>query len=366
MTVGFYDSIKEKLVEGRYVTLEHLAPYLKRLPGKAKLTDIGKSVLGKEIYAINLGKGKCRILMWSQMHGNESTTTKAILDLINYLCSSQGAHNILENCTLTIVPILNPDGAAGYTRVNANAIDLNRDAKELSQPESRSLLELYQAFEPDFCFNLHDQRTLYNVGNSSKPATLSFLAPAHDQQRSISPSRAVSMQLIAGINKKLQTIIPGQVGRYDDGFNPNCVGDGFQMLGTPTLLFEAGHFQGDYQRERTRELVFISLLEAIELIANDTIESHLLDDYFLIPENNKLFFDILVRNAQLINPKFTNHPQVGINYKEVLNDNSISFVPELSESGELNANFGHSTLDCALESDLKQLQNLPEVYKLLI
>jgi hypothetical protein len=39
--------------------------------------------------------------------------------------------------------------------------------------------------------------------------------------------------------------IPGQVSRFDDGFNINCIGDKFQSH-VPTILFEAGHFQDDY------------------------------------------------------------------------------------------------------------------------
>jgi hypothetical protein len=46
----------------------------------------------------------------------------------------------------------------------------------------------------------------------------------------------------------LQRYIPGQIGRFDDSFNLNC-GDTFQAMGVPTLLFEAGHFEGDYQRK---------------------------------------------------------------------------------------------------------------------
>jgi len=108
--------------------------------------------------------------MWSQMHGNESTTTKAVIDLLNYLKhDSVNALEIANQCTLKIIPILNPDGARDYTRVNANQIDLNRDAQDLTQPESRILKEEYDYFRPDFCFNLHDQRTIFNVGKTNKP-----------------------------------------------------------------------------------------------------------------------------------------------------------------------------------------------------
>ena len=126
--------------------------------------------------------------------------------------------------------MLNPDGAKLYTRENANKIDLNRDSKDLSQPESRVLRETFENFKPDFCYNLHDQRTIFGVGSTGKPATLSFLAPAYNEEREVNESRLKAINLIAGINDVLQKYIPGQVGRFDDSFNINCIGDTFQLF----------------------------------------------------------------------------------------------------------------------------------------
>jgi len=113
------------------------------------------------IYKFQTGTGKIKILLWSQMHGNESTTTKALIDFLNLLNGdSDLAKKLLEKFTFCCIPMLNPDGAKLYTRENANKVDLNRDSKDLSQPESRVLRETFEHFEPDFCFNLHDQRTI--------------------------------------------------------------------------------------------------------------------------------------------------------------------------------------------------------------
>lgn len=59
--------------------------------------------------------------------------------------------------------MLNPDGAEAYTRVNGNNIDLNRDAVARKAKESKLLRTALEAFKPQFCFNLHDQRTIFNV-----------------------------------------------------------------------------------------------------------------------------------------------------------------------------------------------------------
>ena len=79
------------------------------------------------------------------------------------------------------------------------------------------------------------------------------------------------MSIINAINSVLQLYLPNQVGRYDDSFNPNCVGDQFQILGVPTVLFEAGHYPGDYSREQTRKYIALSLFTAIECIAENKV-----------------------------------------------------------------------------------------------
>ncbi|WP_309597383.1 M14 family zinc carboxypeptidase [Flavobacterium davisii] len=173
--MDFYLKYKEKSISGRYLTNTHLERVLKELSPRFQKTILGQSVEGRPIYSVTFGTGTTKIFMWSQMHGNESTTTKALFDFFKFLDSNDSlAKAIAEACTLFIIPIVNPDGAAAYTRVNANQIDLNRDSVALTQPESQILRKVFQEFKPDFCFNLHDQRTIFGVGNLDKPATISF------------------------------------------------------------------------------------------------------------------------------------------------------------------------------------------------
>lgn len=354
-----YADFKVAQIQGRYVTHTHIMEYMKSLTAPYHLETLGASVKGNPIYGVTIGNGPKRILMWSQMHGNESTTTKAVLDLINYLKLELGiTRNILQHFTLKIIPILNPDGAKAYTRVNANQIDLNRDARDLTQPESKLLKWVYEDFEPDFCFNLHDQRTIFNVGETEKPATVSFLAPAFDEQRNVSHARLKSMQLIAAMNKKLQEHIPGQVGRYDDSFNANCVGDAFQMLRTPTILFEAGHFSNDYEREITRTYVFMALQEALTVLMKEQFEEFSLDDYLKIPENQKMYCDVLVENAHVLDPSLEVGAKVTVLFQEKLEKEHIVFVPKVNEViPRTIAVFGHETKDASVILDKQWMDN---------
>ncbi|MAU16062.1 MAG: peptidase M14 [Muricauda sp.] len=355
---------KEKSIQGRYINMEAIQPCFAKLP--FPLLHIGDSVRGVEINAFKLGQGTKKVLMWSQMHGNESTTTKAVWDMVNFLQSGEPlAHDILKECSIMVVPMLNPDGANVYTRENINKVDLNRDAKNLTQPESIALRGLFESFQPDFCFNLHDQRTLFSAGNTNKSATVSFLSPASNAERHITPPREIAMKLIVGMNTMLQKYIPGQVGRYDDGFNDNCVGDTFQMLGVPTVLFESGHYPGDYEREKTREYIFLSILEALKIVANDGVENYKTGDYFSIPGNRKLFFDILIKNPEVVNPVIEKGYKVGIRFKEVLRDNKVIFKPEITEIGPLEGFYGHQEIECIDTKDFGFTPSQQELIDLL-
>jgi hypothetical protein len=335
---------KETHLFHRYIHTETIKPVLNKLSSGFKVEPVGRSVNGEDIFSITLGTGSKKVLMWSQMHGNESTTTKALFDLLNTLSASNAyATSIIENCTIKIIPILNPDGALVYTRLNANEVDLNRDAQNLSQPESRVLRQVFNAFNPDYCFNLHGQRTIYNVGNN--PATVSFLSPAQDEACSITKSRKVAMEIIGKMNVMLQSEIPNQVGIYDDTFNINCVGDTFQSENVPTILFEAGHYKNDYAREKTREFIYQSLLTAMDYISNHTINGSQYAPYLEIPKNESRFYDIIIRNVRIVSKGAVTIVDIGILYEEQLKGNKVEFSPIIEKIADLDSFLGHNELD---------------------
>ncbi|WP_452224520.1 M14 family metallopeptidase [Lacinutrix chionoecetis] len=338
---NIFETHKETTLFGRYINNESIKPLLKKHASKFKIEVIGQSVLGADIHSVKIGSGEKRILMWSQMHGNESTTTKAVFDLLNFLSENPKAEFLLKNCVICIIPILNPDGAKAYTRLNANKIDLNRDAQALTQPESKVLANVFKAFKPHYSFNLHGQRTIFSAGNTNKPATLSFLSPAQDEGCTITENRKIAMSVIVKMNNMLQNEIPKQVGVYDDAFNINCVGDTFQSLNVPTVLFEAGHYANDYDREEVRRLIFQSYIVALNTIANNAVDKEDYKAYLLIPENKKMFYDIIIKNALVENEIV----DVAIQYQEQLVNNKIHFVPKIEKIEKLFNFYAHNYLE---------------------
>ena len=351
---------KEESIKGRYITLDSIEPILQRLNTNNEVKVIGKSVLEKPIYSYQIGTGKTRIFLWSQMHGNEGTTTKALFDFINLLNNgSELAKELLNTFTFLSIPMLNPDGASLYTRENANKIDLNRDSQDLTQPESKILRQAFESFKPDYCFNLHDQRTIFGVSDTGKPATLSFLAPSYNDAREINDSRLKAINVIASINEGLQTYLPNQVGRFDDSFNINCIGDTFQYLGVPTILFEAGHYQNDYEREVTRKHVFMAYVFAFTTISENVIVINGIDKYMNIPQNKVVFYDFIYKNIRINYDGIEKITNFAAQYKEELIDNQICFNAYFSQIGDLENYFGHTEYDAqgALYKD--EINNIP-------
>jgi len=354
----------EPKLKGKYIHLDVVFPILESFKNAFEITEIGKSVQQRPIHQVKIGNGKIKILIWSQMHGNESTTTKGLFDFFNFLSDdSELAQQIKNEYTLLCIPMLNPDGAFAYTRENANSVDLNRDAYLASQPEMKLLRTLYKEFEPDYCYNLHDQRTIFGTEGFNLPATISFLAPAFNNDRDYNNVRIKAVIIINKMNKVLQKYIPNQIGRFDDSYNINCVGDYFTTENTPTILFEAGHFQEDYKRDESRKYVFIALLSSLLDNYKKNIVNNELDDYLRIPQNNNFFFDFIYNNVKIIKNSVEKIINFAAQYDEILVDNEIHFIAKISKVSDLEEFSGHAEYDCESMYFSANRINFPEVGK---
>jgi hypothetical protein len=357
---AIFNQYKEKSIEGRYITLDSIEQLL--LHNSAiESSVIGKSVQGKPIYQLKIGSGPIKILMWSQMHGNESTTTKALIDFINFLTYSEIGIQFQKQFSFCMLPMLNPDGAALYTRENANLVDLNRDAQHLSQPESKVLRNVFNEFQPDFCYNLHDQRTIYGTEGHNLPATVSFLAPSYNQACDINDVRTQAISVIVAMNKVLQNFIPNQVGRFDDSFNINCVGDTFQNLNVPTILIEAGHFPNDFEREMTRKYIFIAVVAGFQFLESKENNLNAVAEYLVIPKNKVFFYDIIYKNVSINYDNKKIIANIAIQNKEELVNDTLLFEAYIESIGDLKGYFGHFEFDAKTELYTDDLDNIPQI-----
>lgn len=102
-----YDELKRNLLE-----LNNKYPFL-------GMGSIGKSVLGKNIWAIKIGNGQRKIFYHGSIHANEWITTVLLMKFIEnyseaYVNNEEifgyNARELYENTSLYIVPMVNPDG----------------------------------------------------------------------------------------------------------------------------------------------------------------------------------------------------------------------------------------------------------------
>ena len=264
-------------------------PLLDRKAG-FRVEDAGRSVEGRPLRHVRWGKGKTSVLLWSQMHGDESTGTMALADLFAFLGQHPQhplARRLNANTTLHFLPLLNPDGAARAQRRNAQGIDINRDARMLATPEGRALKALHDRVRPVYGFNLHDQNPGYRVGDSDRQTAIALLAPASSEANEVDAARTRAIEVAATIRVALEPYIGGHIARWDETFNPRAFGDLTAQWGTSTVLIEAGGIDGDPHKQELRRLYFLGLLAALDSIASGSHAGTPHALYRDLPENGE-------------------------------------------------------------------------------
>ena len=298
-----HEQVRAPGLEHRVFTAEHWwAQVLPSLEANPAFTveQIGSSAEGRPLRHVRWGQGDTHVLLWSQMHGDESTATMALADLFRLL-GEHPDHPVVQqldkHTTLHVLPILNPDGAARFQRRNAQGIDINRDAAALASPEARALKALRDRIQPAFGFNLHDQRPGYRAGNSDLPTAIAVLAPPADVSASLTPARQRAIGVASDIIALLDNRLPGRLARWDETFNPRAFGDLMQQWGTSTVLLEAGGIEGDAQKQQLRQYTFAAIVGGLQSIAAGTYVDADASLYHQLPENGQVWDDLLLEGA---------------------------------------------------------------------
>jgi hypothetical protein len=273
--------------------------------GRLAVEEVGRSVQGRPIHLVSLGTGPRKILLWSQMHGDEPSATPALLDLADTLLSwdAPEPRAVLDGLTLLVVPMLNPDGAERYGRRNAQAIDVNRDALELATPEGRVLKAVRDRFQPELAFNLHDQNRRTTVGDTGVLATISLLAVSGDREGTLTPGRARAKRACSAVARALEPFVPGGIGRYDEDWNPRAFGDNVTAWGTPVVLIESGGVPPGRPLADLTRLNYVALLTALHGLVRDDLAGETPDLYEGLKRNeDNLWTDVLLQGGRVWQP----------------------------------------------------------------
>jgi hypothetical protein len=247
------------LLRRKFVPEDFWEAVLPRVEGSDDLEveEIGRSALGRPLRQLRFGSGGTKVLVWSQMHGDEPTGTMALADLLRYLGERPEEERVRrwrESLSLSFVPILNPDGAARFQRRNAQGIDLNRDARAVFSPELRALFELHDRERPHFAIELHDEDTRTRVGKTDLMTGASLIAPTYDASDGDNEARLEAKRLCVVIKRAIEPLLGAHIARYGEHYLPTSIGTVLQARGTPTVLFETGWWPTDPELQFLRKV----------------------------------------------------------------------------------------------------------------
>lgn len=360
-----YNHFRDTTITHRRFKHVQLEEIIRQLPFEKEM--VGFSFEKRSIYKIVIGNGPIQVLLWSQMHGDEATATMAMLDIFRFFQASGDEFDVFrqllkQNLTLHFVPMLNPDGAERFQRRTAQGIDMNRDALALQSPEARLLKYLQDSLKPDFSFNLHDKKTRYSAGASSKQATVSFLATAFNETKDWNENRTRAMQVIGAMNDALQPYLPDAVGRWSDDFEPRAFGDNIQKWGSSLILIESGGYKGDREKQFIRKLNYVAILSGLGAIADGSYKKYSLADYEKLPNNASYLFDLLIRNVTFEQNGLQFKKDIGIFIEEKNIHHATDFVFKswIEDMGDLSIFWGIEELN-AEGLTIHSFDNFPEL-----
>jgi hypothetical protein len=170
------------------------------------------------------------------------------------------------------------------------------------------------------------------------------------------------MKVICGVTEFLQTRIPGNIGRWNDDFEPRAFGDNIQKWGSSLILIESGGYPGDTEKQFIRKLNFVAILGALHSISKKNYGKYSLKDYEKIPQNDSWLFDLKIKNARTELDGKIYETDLGINLNEKNNKAATDFTIEsvIADTGDLSVFWGIEEFD-AKGAMIKPLGLYPEL-----
>ncbi len=182
-----------------------------RYPDIIKYKSIGKSEMGKDIYAVSLGTGKTTIFINGAHHGREWISTVISMQMIeeyakayknNSSIDGYKAKEILSNTTIWFVPMVNPDGvtlqqkglSAFPKSIHSDLIAMNKGRTDFSSWKANIHgVDLNRQYDADW-ENIKDNvgKPYYQMFKGNAPSTASEVKSIINFTYEIKPEIAVA------------------------------------------------------------------------------------------------------------------------------------------------------------------------------
>jgi hypothetical protein len=307
--------------------------------------EVGRSRQDRPLRTITFGEGTTDLLLWSQMHGDEATATRALADLVAFFATRDDLDHhrrLRQRLRITMLPMLNPDGAEAHQRETADGIDINRDAARLASPEARALTEVRERLQPAFGFNLHDQNVRRRAGPDGEQVALAFLAPPADVDDTWAPVRSRARRLAATLAAAALDALPNRVARWNEEYEPRAFGECFQRAGTSTVLVETGALPDDPDKERLRTHLSTLILTTFDHVADGSWEQIDPAIYHDLPLNHSVPHDLHLTGGTAVIDGRETPADVAL----LFDDPVAHEAPRLAELGDLGAATALERVDC--------------------
>ena len=187
--------------------------------------QVGKSVGGRAIRMHVFGNHGPTVFIFAGIHGDEPSSEFVALGLIEHLLGNDECY---ASARVAVLPSANPDGLLAGTRVNANAVDCNRNFPAAnwkpqaagaryspgkspgSEPETRAIIEAVRILKPDAIVSIHSTDRFAPCNNYDGPgAELAKLMAQHNgypPKASVGYPTPGSFGTWAGVERKIPTI----------------------------------------------------------------------------------------------------------------------------------------------------------------
>lgn len=235
-------------------------------PDKVKVSVIGKSVLGLNIYAAEVSNfeggqtphdERYRIYFDGSIHSNEQLGMEAAMGIMRFLLDEYDtdptAKFVVDNRRVFIVPLVNPDGNIRDSRQNVNSVDLNRNfpagwagpgsnargPEPLSEPETQAVAAYLQEVRPHYGNSFHTGTLmlLHPWGNTETRS------PDHDMYTNICAAIQADMDAATGTGEGRQEVPCGSVFETIYPASGTTVDYMYKEFGTVSFTFEVDHEQ---------------------------------------------------------------------------------------------------------------------------
>jgi hypothetical protein len=281
-----------------------LREWQERTPFNLNLHVAGRSAEGRALWTLSFGEGPTRVLIWARQHGDECDCTAALCMALHELFFSKDdpvVELIRRECTLLVLPMVNPDGVQRYTRQCAIGIDLNRDAVAQVTPEGRTLAGLRDSFDPELCFNLHDM-TPRKATPDGDLVAIAYQAGPFEERDIDNEVRLKAKAVIGAMHTAVLPFVPRNVARYTADYMHRAFGDSMMRWGVGSILIESGGWPQDKGgQDFVRRMHALSILAGLHAIARGVHKTLDGSVYETLPFDSATHhFDCLVRNAIVI------------------------------------------------------------------